>query len=487
MTPSHLHEKLIEACKNGDIEKVKYYLDVGAEPDFNIKRQLNALDIAIDIDNHQIIKLLLEHGATVKELILQKAIEKDQNYLAILIPDFTACKDQSLLMGVLQAAIKIGSVNLAKQAIEQGAKPEALFLSTIRDLNNPQVLQILIENGFDIHTQKNKIVTEWMGSSIIGSWRNSRPPKEHLLAFISNYYLDKPQEIAKFATLPDKTLLFRMGLDSHNFTIMKFAFMIGANKNEALNSILYRYYAKDQKDTQSKSIDREVIEFILNSDIEFEKITISNGVFFKYTELLDSLSTAHDLEYGYEMAYNYDNDDLCEYFINRGVSSKAQNLAKMKVSAIKGDIKTLRNVLNNGADLKMLDTEVLVEIINKNQLKTLKYLYDSGISFDSSLNQYLNQAMSYHEAYESISYLIEIGFDITNIKNLPRAYQKKYPAIADMWEKRFRNIFEYTIYLAKEVHPRVEGKEKEKILERIAELSCLPYVMKRSKEKSLGN
>jgi len=105
--------------------------------------------------------------------------------------------------------------------------------------------------------------------------------------------------------------------------------------------------------------------------------------------------------------------------------------------------------------------------------------------FDRSYNNYLNKAMNAHNAYESITYLIELGLDITNIGNIPRDYKRKYPSFFDMWEKRFRNIFNYTIYLAKEVYPRREGKKKEDVLERIAEFSTLPYVIKMSEEKSL--
>jgi ankyrin repeat protein len=494
MTPAYLHEKLMKACENGNVDDVKQWLESGAEPNFNIKRNINALDTAVAIEHHEIIALLLEHGAIVKELVLQKAIEKNKNYLPLLMPNFSACKDESLLMGVLQAAINIGDLGLAKQAIHQGAKPESLFLSAILNLGSAEILELLIENGFDIHANKNMIVTEWMGTSAIGyKWKSGKPD---LLAFISEYYIDKPESIVKFNSLgpTEKSRLFRMGLDSNHFTMMKFAFMIGANKNEALNSALYRYYAKNDensththatmfKNHKSEKVDYEIIEYILSANIQFEKITISNAVCFQYTVLLNALSCMHDLEYGYEMAYKYEDDDLQDYFICRGVSKEVQHFAKMKVSASKGNIKELRKAVNDGANLEMLDTDVIVSVINENHVEVLQYLYEAGVLFDTSLNRYLNKAMGYHKAYETITYLVELGFDITSVKNIPREYKKRYPIVADMWEKRFRDIFDYTVYLAREVHPKVEGKEKEEVLGRVAQLSALPYVVKRSKGK----
>ncbi|CAA6811409.1 MAG: Unknown protein [uncultured Sulfurovum sp.] len=155
MTPAYLNEKLIEACKNNHIDEVSQWLNAGAEPNFNIKKPINALDIAIQNSHHQIIELLLKHGAMLKEYMLQKAIEKDKNYLELLLPNFKTCKEQSLLMGILQAAINTGDLNLAQQAIHQGAKPKSLFLTAILNLTSTDILQLLIENGFNIHADEN--------------------------------------------------------------------------------------------------------------------------------------------------------------------------------------------------------------------------------------------------------------------------------------------------------------------------------------------
>ena len=498
MIPAILHENLIEACQNGNIEDVKQWLSQGAEPNFHIRMPLNALDIAIQIDNHQIIDLLLEHGATVKEYVLQKAIEKDKNYLHRLVPNFSNSKDKTLLMWVLKAAISTSDLNLAKQAIHQGAKPASLFLYAVRTISCTKILELLLENGFNIHAENNMLLSEWMGSSPIGGGEDWKSANEDILAFLFDYYIEKAQSIEKFMSLrmPDKNRLFLNGLYSNSFNMMKFALLIGADKNEAFNSAHRQYNAYKKGDigsiyslvyTNNKSgkVDYEIIEYILNSTIQFNKATISRAVCFKYTDILNALSQIHDLEYGYEMAYKYEDNDLQDYFSKRGVSSEVQNFAKMKVSAIKGNIKELRQAIKNGANLEALKEDVIVEVINENQVESLKYFYDSGLLLDASLNKYLDNAMNHHKAHETISYLVELGLDISSVKNIPRVYKKKYPAIADMKEKRFANIFDYTIYLAKEVYHKLEGKEKEEILKRIAELSTLPYVIKRSGEKSL--
>jgi len=483
MTASYLHENLMQACEKGNLDEVKQWLAEGADVNLNIKLPKNALDVAVKTGNHQIINLLLEHDATIKEYVLQKAIEKDKNYLNLLIPNFEACRDESLLNGTLLAAINIGDLDLAKQAIEQGAKPASLFLSAILTIASVEILQLLIENGFNIHANTNKILSEWMGSSAI-NWHGEKKTKRHdLLKFIIEYHLERPNSLEGFTSWnqSDKSRLFRMGLDTKDLNMMKFAVLVGVNKNESLNSALNRYYTKEQ----DEEVNYEIIEYILNSNIIFNEVIISNAVCFNYTELLSALSHNDDLEYAYEVAYSYENDSLQNYFIDKGVSKEAQHFTKMKISAIKGNIKDLRNAVHNGANLNTLGTDIIVEIINKNHVEILKYFHASGIVFDQSYNHYLNKAMNAHNAYESISYLIELGLDISSIGNLPQEYRNKYPSFSDMWEKRYRNIFNYTVYLATEVYPKREGKKKEDVLEKIAALSTLPYVIKMSEAASL--
>lgn len=476
----------MQACENANIDEVKQWLDQGADVNLNIHLPKNALDTAVHSGNHQIINLLLEHNATIKEYVLQKAIEKDKKYLHLLMPNFEACKDKKLLTGMLLAAINIGDLDLAKLAIEQGVKPASLFVYSILTIANVQILQLLIENGFNIHADTNKILTKWMGSSPINSHTEKSHKRHDLLQFIIEYYLQKPNSIEGFKSWnpSDNSRLFRMGLDTNNLNMMKFSILIGVNKNESLNSVLSLYYSKTQ-DHKNVNVNYEIIEYILNSNIIFNKVIIANAVCFNYIEILNVLSDMDDLEYAYEIAYSYENDALQKYFINKGVSLQAQHFTKMKVSATKGNLKGLRQALTNGANLDVLGTDIIVQIINENHVEILKYLHASGVEFDQSYNKHLNKAMNAHHAYESISYLIELGLDITSIGNLPLDYRAKYPSFSHMWEKKCRNIFHYTIYLATEVYPKREGKIKEEVLKNIAEFSTLPYVIKMSEEKSL--
>jgi len=482
MSSQDLHSRLIEACENENIEDVQELLEAGANPNFNIKSPLNALFIAIQKDNYEIIKLLLKYNARIKEYVLQKAIEKNRDYCELLIPDFSACMDETLLMGALQAAISRGDYELAKKAINQGAQASKLALHDLENLENAKILQLLLESGFDIHTKKNMLLTIWLGSSLIGELGHGKKVKHHLLSLLCEYYLENQTAIEKFKTWREvnKSYLFREGLGKNNLEMMQFALKIGAEKNSALSSALNRYYTKDEKDA---AIAYKIVLYILNSKMAFSRVTLKNAIFFNHRDVLNAIKEKADLEYAYEMAYSYEKEDLCQYFIDKGVSAYAQNIAKMRVSAIKGDIKELRSALNNGADIDALDRETLVELIYKNQAQTLRLLCEAGVIIDSSLNSYLNEAITRHKAYESVAFLIEQGFDITAIKTLPQEFKKAYPAFADMKEKRFKNIFDYTLYLARDIYPSLEGKEKEEILKRVAQLSALAYVKKMSEER----
>jgi hypothetical protein len=394
--------------------------------------------------------------------------------------------DEKSLLEALQNAINMGEVNFVKQIINQGAKPELLYIYALRDINSIEILEVLLDNGFNIHADANMIIRQWMGASESGSFRNGSPVRIDLLSFISQYYLDKPKELEKFSSsILLKSLLFRIGLENNDVNIMQFAILIGVEKNEALNSLLNRYYTKDE-DNQKKKTYYEVIEFILKSNIVFKEITISNAVFFNYTEVLNVLESQNDLAYGYEIAYGYENDDLLVFFDKKGLSKELQKIAKMKVSAIKGDTKELRKVVDEGVDVKALDLDVVVQIINKNHVEVLKYLHSAGLVLDISLNAYLNEAVKFHKAYDTVSYLVQEGFDICNIKNIPLDYKELYPVLSDIWEKRFSDIFDYTVYLATQVLVKVDGKEKEEVLSNIAELSSLAYVIRKSQEKSNG-
>lgn len=476
----------MQACENGNFDEVKRWLDLGADVNFNIHLPKNALDTAVQTGNDQIINLLLASDATVKEYVLQKAIEKEKKYLHLLIPNVEACKDEKLLRGMLLAAINIGDLELAKQAIEQGAKPASLFVYAILTIASVEVLQLLIENGFNIHADTNKILSKWMGSSTINSHGEKKTKRHDLLQFIIEYYLQRPNAIEGFKSWnqSDKSRLFRMGLDTRNLNMMKFAVLTGVNKNESLNSALNQYYSKTQNNNTNVDVDSEIIEYILNSNIIFTKVIIANAVCFNYTKILNVLRHMDDLEYAYEIAYSYENEVLQKDFINKGVSIQAQHFTQMKVSATKGNLKDLRQAVNNGANLDMLGTDVIVQIINENHVEILKYLHASGTEFNGSYNEHLNKAMNAHHAYDSISYLIELGLDITSIRNLSLEYRVKYPSFSDMWEKKIRNIFNYTVYLATEVYPRREGKKKEDVLKKIAEFSTLPYVIKMSEAAS---
>lgn len=497
MSTTYLHQQLIDACQNADIDGARAAIEAGADVNFNLRAPMNALSSALESESEEIVKVLLHNGAIVKEFVLQKAIERDTKYLDILIEDFSNCKEPRLLMSVLQAAITIGDFDLAQQAIRQGADVKSLYIYAVRHISNTQILELLLENGFNLHAENNMMLSEWMGSSKIAGGESWTSTNDELLAFVLEYYLKNPHLMEKFYSLrvPDKKRLFLIGLYSNNLTMMKFAIMIGADKTEALNTAHRQYhsyksgnvgsiYSTLYKKNKEGVVDYAIIEYLLASNIKFNQMTIARAVCFEFHDILNAIREKEDLEYAYEMAYQYENDALCQYFRDKGVSIEAQNRAKMRVSALKGDIKELQNAIKNGADVKSLDRERVIEIIQKNQVETLKLLCNSGLQIERSIKSCFHDAVHQHKAYDTISYLIEEGHDISSIRTIPQEYKKRYPAFADMQEKRIHNIFEYTLHLVKEVYPESEGRQKEKTLQRIAELSALPYVKKMSEEQS---
>ncbi|HFS85203.1 MAG TPA: hypothetical protein ENK72_01130 [Epsilonproteobacteria bacterium] len=117
----------------------------------------------------------------------------------------------------------------------------------------------------------------------------------------------------------------------------------------------------------------------------------------------------------------------------------------------------------------------------------LNYLHEVGVVYANTLEPYLDAAMQQHKAYDALSYLIELGLDITRVGKIPLAYKERYPLFTDMWERRCSDLFVYTVYLATEVYPKAEGKRKEEILKNVAALSSLPYVIQKSEEQTHGH
>ncbi|MBN2816417.1 MAG: hypothetical protein JXQ67_07005 [Campylobacterales bacterium] len=382
-----------------------------------------------------------------------------------------------LVSKALMQACEEGDVVAVKESLAKGAKTTSLFKYTLFNLESTEILQLLLESGFNIYADVNEIVSHWMGG-----WRDSRPTKLVLLDFFCSYYLQQADALERFSTLIlNKSLLFRLGLDDNNINIMKFAVLIGMQKSVVLFSALNRYYTNN---STYKKIDYEIIEYLLSLEIELNEENIARAVCFGYTEIIETLSSIDELEYGYEMAYLYNKADMCQYFIGRGVSKEAQNFTKMKIAAMRGDVKILRKVVNDGAELAMIDEKSLVEIIRQNRAEVLEYLYESGFVFSHSLQEHFYELMHNYTAYDALSYLFSIGFDITTLKSLPREYKKHSPAFADMFERGIGDVFDYTLYLAKELYPNVDQSQKELLLQRVAELSTLPYVRKKSEEKS---
>ena len=495
MSEVYLHQKLYLACSSGDVKALREVLNAGANPNCNIKRGLNALQKAIECESDEIITLLLEYGAIVEASVLQKAIESDKKYLELLVPNFRSCSDKKLLMGVLQAAINTSDVSLAKMALEQGANASSLLIYDVGNIDSAELLALLIENGLNIHSENNRLLSEWMGSSSMSGGEKWKGTNEELLNFLFDYYMDRPEALKKFDTLKatDKKRLFQIGLFSNNFAMMQFAILIGADKNEALSTVysqlnankdgnLGSIYTTIYKNNEAGVVNTDIIKYILDSGVALSKATIARAVQFSYQEVLDAINFKEDLEYGYEMAYRYENDLLRNYFISRGVSIEVQHCVAMKVSAILGDIQSLRKAVHEGAKPQTLGSENLLEIINANQRESLEYLYEAGAVFQESLTEHLHNALNNHSAYESVAFLIEIGFDISSVKNIPPKFKERYGAYSDMWQRRVSNVYEYTLYLVQERYPKLEGKEKESLLNTIAQLSSLPYVVKKSQD-----
>lgn len=136
---SQIHKKndiqLVEAVKSENAERVKQFLESGANPNSTYRKSetsdsaTTVLGLAVENKNIEIARLLLEHGADVDRS------QTGFNYLNFRI------------------AIDNQDVKMAKLLVSFSAKTSDDSSPMIRDVKNEELLDFLINRRFDIDSQ----------------------------------------------------------------------------------------------------------------------------------------------------------------------------------------------------------------------------------------------------------------------------------------------------------------------------------------------
>jgi uncharacterized protein len=127
--------QLVEAVKSENAERVKQLLESGANPNSTYRKSetsdstTTVLGLAVENKNVEIARLLLEHGADVDRS------RTGFDYLNFRI------------------AINNQDVKMAKLLVSFDAKTNDDSSPMIRDVKNEELLEFLINRGFDINSQ----------------------------------------------------------------------------------------------------------------------------------------------------------------------------------------------------------------------------------------------------------------------------------------------------------------------------------------------
>ncbi len=150
--------ELIEAARQGDVQKAKSLLDSGVDVNARNKYGRNALGEAVVYDHIAVLKLLLEHGANVSgshgQIALDVACHKGNMDAVKLLQDYG-------VKMTLPAAASLGDLKQVEELIEKGHPlDEESFgmtaLSAAIRKRNADVVTLLFDKGLDVNATTSR-------------------------------------------------------------------------------------------------------------------------------------------------------------------------------------------------------------------------------------------------------------------------------------------------------------------------------------------
>jgi ankyrin repeat protein len=301
----------------------------------------------------------------------------------------------------------------------------------IIEKNETENIKLHIQNGADIHYYRNHLLKRIMMSK-----------NYDLLRWVIRYSNEKIKNKKNFMSLSEefKYRILRYAISINDYEILAFVLEIGVDKRKGVEDAIL-----------NKNL--EVLEYFVKYGIDIKhaftySIAINNIDLIKYF-LEKGAIIDNDAGIGLSIASENNNIDIMNYLIEKGAIVSAGNNIAMNSAAENGRLEAIELLIKHGADIHLNgDKSMLLAIKNKHT--------------------------------NVIKFFIENGMNPLVIDKIPTIVKKEYPIIEDMIKHEISNIFEYTVFLAKNIYPTLKGAKKEKTLQLLAELSSLPYIKNRS-------
>ncbi len=113
----------------------------------------------------------------------------------------------------------------------------------------------------------------------------------------------------------------------------------------------------------------------------------------------------------FEQAVIYDNLNIVEYFVNRGVDVTSNHNSSVIFAAKKGHLNVVKYLVEHGADLTAQNNLALIEASKEGHLNVVKYLVEQDADVQAQNNQALIKA-SYNGYLNVVEYLFNHGANV---------------------------------------------------------------------------
>ena len=158
-------DELIDACREGTIQKVKELIKGGVDINITNKYGENALEVSVEEGNLVLVKLLITEGvelASLRRTLVQEATCNGDTEIVKLLIDAGVDVNITNSSGrnPLSYAAENGHVEIVKLLITLGAdvnnqSSEDGTSVLIEASNNTDIIKVLLESGADPNIQSN--------------------------------------------------------------------------------------------------------------------------------------------------------------------------------------------------------------------------------------------------------------------------------------------------------------------------------------------
>ncbi|WP_342255471.1 ankyrin repeat domain-containing protein [Spiroplasma endosymbiont of Poecilobothrus nobilitatus] len=426
------------AIETENIEIIKLLIDNGADVNLRDKNDLTPLHFAIETENIEIIKLLIDNGADPNFLDCNNSFISPLHYAII--------KNKKEMIKVLLKSKKIKNNINNKSYLNIGCLHWASL--NLKNINNLEITKLLIDNGADVNLQDE----------------NGTTPIYYAISTdnieIVKLLIDNGADVKNINKNGLTPLYYAIILDKKE--MVQFLINNGADVNlRDKNGLTPLHFAIDENN-------KEMVQFLINNGADVNiKITSTGATILHYAIIKNK-------------------KEMVKLLINNGadVNKGVDSLIPLNY-AIGEKKEMIQLLIDNGADVNLQDENGLTPLyyaINTENIEIVKLLLTNGADVNKGVEGLTPLLYSKYMKYIKIENLLK---DFQNLKNKIELLneQLKKTKINEQKTKINNSLKEYLVKLkqllkielsnviTKTELGEITDNQNETILNRIAELN----------------